>query len=497
MDDTRTGTAPSLWPDIAEIARRLVDRYSDVLDQQVNDGTKVHSMTWDVLQLDQIYGSDTIDPDADHQLLAVLLAEGAFEELVTTNWDGLVEKAHALSCDGSAKQLSIVIEPADIAGSREVRSRLTKVHGCACLCLLDPAKRSLMVATRRELQNWERGHDREPIRELVRTILRERPAIFVGLSVQDWNLQGEILSACKDLVGPLPDVSKVLFAEPELRQAQRTVISHMIGDAAYEADRGAIERQATLGLYSKPLLGSLYVIALRRKLDLIVTAGVGDLTAKWQTFVQQSIGALEQEVCSRFDSLASPSDDSELWRQLARQLPQFVSRFVRLFLKYDIPANHDGYYPLCPESAAELSLRLEREEQPSLTWLMLVIASIHQGKLRALWDVHSATGKSGVFGQFEVQISGRRIAIFVVADSGTGRAKLSMRNHIQLASGQPVAIIYVTGRRPDTPAHAPRHALPYATPSSSPAEIWIQDLAQLHPDSDALLDALKHELLCA
>lgn len=495
LDASRTTVPPDTWGDIDLILGQLVDRYSDVLEESVTvAGTRI-SLSWDILHLDQIYGNDGVDPDAEHILLAVLSAEGVFKELVTTNWDGLIEKAHSICCNGNGHALSVVVEACDIAGSRDAATRLTKVHGCACRCVHDPSKQSLMVATRSDIQNWKESHERQPLRDLVRTIVRERPALFIGLSAQDWNLQCEILGACKEAVGPLPDISKVLFAEPELRQPQRTVINHMLGAEAYAKDSQSIESGATLKLYSKPLLGALLIISLRRKLDVICAAGTAELGGKWQRFVEQSISDLDTLICSHFDSLAESTDNNALWRQLANTLPAFVARCNRLFLKYELPATEGEYYPLCPESVQELSARFGAEERPSLTWFVFTVASLYNGLSRGLWSILSAVGKEGTYGQFELEVCGKQIAIFIVPDSDTGKAKLANRKFIDDIGGRSAAILYVTGRRFTSGSHSPTHVLPYASPPHGPAEIWIQELAELHPHPDSLLDALKYELL--
>lgn len=133
------------WTVAESTLNRLVNCYSDVLDQNIVDGGKHHSMTWDMLHLDEVYGDTAVSPDADHTLLAVLLAEGAFQDLITTNWDGLVEKAHCNVCASGNHSLAVVVEASDIAGSRDAKARIIKVHGCACRCLNDQSKREQMV----------------------------------------------------------------------------------------------------------------------------------------------------------------------------------------------------------------------------------------------------------------------------------------------------------------------------------------------------------------
>jgi len=244
-------------------------------------------------------------------------------------------------------------------------------------------------------------------------------------------------------------------------------------------------------------LGAIYVLTLRRKLDVIIDAGKVDLTTKWETFVRRAVDSLEQTICRRFDALSSPTDTNGLWRELARELPQFVSRFVSLFHKYDFPATEYGYYPLRPESISELRRNLAIEDQPKLTWLMLVIAALHEGVRVPYWSFSASTGLEGKHGQLELLVSGRRISIFVVPDSGSGKAKLTKRNFIDPSSGTRAAVIYATGLRPTSASHAPHRAFPFGPASVGPAEIWIQDLAERHSDSRSLLFALRHELLCA
>lgn len=475
---------------------QLVDRYSDVLDHNVVDGGRNYSMTWDVLHLDDVYGDRSILPDADHALLAILLAEGAFQELITTNWDSLVERALDAACASGNHSLAVVVEASDISGSRDARSRIIKVHGCACRCLNDAAKRGQMVATRREIQAWQLDSDRKAIRELVRTVIRERPAVFVGLSAQDWNLQSEILAACKDTEGPLPEISRVLFAEPSIRQPQRTVIRNMFGEEAYLADQTAIEKNATLGLYAKPLLGALYIIAVRKKLDLVIDAGADELSPKWLPFVRDVIEQLEGWITTHFDSLRNPQDDGALWKRFVEVLPPFIARCSRLFLKYDVPASMEEYHPFFPGSYEDLSDRLSAEENPSMTWFLFVIASIYAGVRDGLWSITSSVGKEGVYGQFELFLHGRALSVFVVRDQDSGKAKLFKGDFLSSDGTRYAALLYTSGRRPESKRHAPFHSLPYTFPEDGPVEIWIQELAEVHPDSGSLLEGLKHELLC-
>jgi len=53
----------------------------------------------DLLELQKIYSDVSVLPDAEHRLISLLIAEGAVSELITTNWDPLIERAYAaLGC---------------------------------------------------------------------------------------------------------------------------------------------------------------------------------------------------------------------------------------------------------------------------------------------------------------------------------------------------------------------------------------------------------------
>ncbi len=332
--------------------------------------------------------------------------------------------------------------------------------------------------------------------DLVRTILRERPSLFVGLSAQDWNLQLLIRAAFSEINVPKMSISPVLFAEGALGQPQHRVMKHIIGDA-YDNDSAAYDEKATLGLFSKPLLGALYLTALRRKAEVIVSAGRGELTAKWEGFVLRALDSLEQVVSEQFDRFVAASDLMTAWREFASGVPAVVARFVRLFNRYTTPSTTLAYYPLRPEAAKELAVRLEQEEQPRLTWLMMVVAVLHEGARHGHWKLIPSTGKAPSFGQIEVEISGHQFSLFVVPDDGTGVPRLVNQNFVGPATGRKSVVIYATGRRPTSRSRVPTTALPRSAVTHDSAEIWIQEMAHRHPDADSLLDGLKYEMLCA
>ena len=68
----------------------------------------------------------------------------------------------------------------------------------------------------------------------------------------------------------------------------------------------------------------------------------------------------------RYDRLFSPGDANRPWADLACELTEVLSRFVSLFLTYEIPRSAYGCYPLRSESVSELRRNLAYDCQPSL-----------------------------------------------------------------------------------------------------------------------------------
>jgi hypothetical protein len=102
--------APDTWPDARknELIQLLSDKYADVLEQDVRSGTRTILITWDLLRLQDKYGDPTKTPDAEHRFIALLIEEGIISELVTTNWDALVELAHEECRNGKSHTLQSV-----------------------------------------------------------------------------------------------------------------------------------------------------------------------------------------------------------------------------------------------------------------------------------------------------------------------------------------------------------------------------------------------------
>jgi hypothetical protein len=113
-----------------------------------------------------------------------------------TNWDPLIELASVACSSGAVQTIRIVARNEEVSGSHDAGARLLKIHGGARKAPQDPATyRVFLVAGKTHLNQWKTGELRRPFRELVGAILREKFALFIGLSGQDHNLQEACIAA--------------------------------------------------------------------------------------------------------------------------------------------------------------------------------------------------------------------------------------------------------------------------------------------------------------
>lgn len=484
-------TPLSEWIGLEELLSRLVNRYSDVLDNKVYLADRSLSLTRDVLELHKIYGDESIEPDAEHRFLALLIQEGVFKELVSANWDGLIEKA-LMGTGFNSTELAIVVNSQDIVNSSNTKARLTKLHGCAKRCNINPEAIVELVATRTEIQTWEHHDSNRPILELIRTIIRERSTLFVGLSVQDWNLQGQMLeSLMNGSTSPFTRPSRALFCQPEINQPQRVVLKHIYNEE-YDHNKTEIDNFSRLRLYAKPFLGALYVECLRLKAVAVINANSGELTVPLLNFVKESIESIESWICMHFDQFSS-SDGNLLWREMVQTLPGIISRFVRLFKRYEFPNDANEYFPLKTGCLSAFGRSLEEEDHSSLMWLLLIISVLCKGQQEGYWKLKSQLGKKGHLGQFGIEVHDREISVFVVPDSGTGSAKLSAKGILNHSISNTV-VFYTESKQHLEGRHSVQDDFPYQSEGADSIEVWIRDYAGCDGPTQ-LLERLRYELL--
>ncbi len=174
---------PDDWDEIEKIIKELWNQYSTVLEVEYAPNGQKQDLAWDVLEVHKLYGDSNTLPDAEHRLLAILVEEGIIRELMTTNWDPLIENAYEQTSSGYERTLKVVVRPDELMDHSAGQPRLIKIHGCAKKALDDESKyRKFIVATDTDIVRWCEEETHRPIREeLISTTRKHAVLYLVGL----------------------------------------------------------------------------------------------------------------------------------------------------------------------------------------------------------------------------------------------------------------------------------------------------------------------------
>jgi hypothetical protein len=138
-----------------------------------------------------------IEPTDAHRYLALLVRERLIDEVLTTNYDCLLERALEQSAAPPVPTRAWpTIEPTCViwdvltyrehagkrAGPRSILLRLVKLNGCARAYSESAAPATTMALAERQLQDWRRNLWSE---QLFRDRLRGRRLLFVGFGSDD------------------------------------------------------------------------------------------------------------------------------------------------------------------------------------------------------------------------------------------------------------------------------------------------------------------------
>jgi hypothetical protein len=489
------GDAPSAWPEIRKIIDDFWLRYATLLDDDLNDGGTVVSLIWDILKIHEMYAPHNPDPDAEHRFLALLMAERVVEQSVTTNWDDLVETAFDRASGTRAnRHLSVIVHRHDLAEPTPASS-LFKIHGCARRARNDFGNFSTyIVATHTQFTDWISDQEREAIRQRLTGIVSGHSVIFVGSSAQDRNLQerfGEVIK----LVDPPPiDPPKFVFSSASLEEPHRQVL-RAIHHTDFTLNETHFEQSAVLGLYGKPLLGSLYVLTLIRKAEAITDVASGEL-GSWTGDLRRGIELFERRLCEWFDNLSHGSPE-EKWRELSRFLPALVSRFRSLREHAEVPGSEEEYHEFWNENVGEI-LQGSHPLGTKLHRVLLTLSVLMLGDEARHWVTSVAQSAAVTAGQFHIQAGSRSLAVFCLDNDSESWGRATQQGLIDEAVQPDVAVIYPSGSEPkDRPRYgtpAAGHSLPTRSRPLGPTQIWMDDEREASADLDALLASLQTQL---
>lgn len=483
---------PSTWPldKRQALLQQLENQYPDVFGIPLTV-PGASSLAWNFLKLQEKYGDSAVLPDAEHRLLALLAVEGAVSEIITTNWDALIEHAHAAL--GCAPRLEIVACTQELNRSGE-GVLVFKIHGCAERMRLDTVRYGPhMIITRTDINRWATLDFFLAFREQVRALLRSRPAIFVGLSGQDFNVQQQCITAAVGGVEYPFDPPRIAFTVTEINAPQTAILCAVYGEK-YALNAATVNETAKLPLYGKPLFGGLFVIVLLRKLDCLYRLGRDQFPFDdLRGLVEDGIRRLESFLTTRLDAVPDPE---ERWRTLAAELPRFVARMLSLFREQRVLGTPEMYQPVDfrhPEAmAVDPNLA-----STNLHWLLLAGVLLEEGNRQGIWSLQLSSLETGEDGQFFATVGTHAVAIFLLNRSDVAQQRLELNGVIHPGSGRNCLLVYPAGAVPIRVRRSPTRSLPTAAPTQPVSEIWLQELAEIASTRTELLDMVRSAVITA
>jgi SIR2-like domain len=290
----------------------LWKNYSKLLNVRI-EGTAEDYILWDAVDVREAF-SNPPPPACEHLCIAILILEGALQQIASANWDGFIEAAVEQLAGGLPGNLQVVVDPGHLRDAPG-KARLIKFHGCIVHAAQKPELyRQFLVGSTTQIANWPQVPLYAAIRSEVISLATNHKALMTGLSLQDDNLQAAFIAARQANPWQWPcDPQAHIFCEGEIGEGQRqmlqTVYAGSYNNAIADIESGALLQawgeQVLLALVFKVLsakFATMIELALEGRLlaadsapliaavdrlrDSIAVQAVGDRTAFIETAIR-------------------------------------------------------------------------------------------------------------------------------------------------------------------------------------------------------------------
>lgn len=469
------------WPDQEAIAWRLVNNYSKLLGLTV-DGEDMDYLLWNVIDVGATFADPAMTPDVEHLCLAALSLEGTTPEMLSANWDPLVERAmDTLTDSNAALSPTVVARPADLQLPRN-RTRLIKFHGCAVKAQGDPLQyRQWLVASNDQVAAFCTQAKNQGLVTALTHIVGSKRTLMLGLSAQDANIQSIFNKAANELTWQLGDSPpSYVFSEQDLGMDQRSLLKNVYRDQITPANLTAVFEAARIQVYAKRLLTALLLDVWSRKLQALISLVPGLL-----------LQAERQNLCSGIVSLRNHlADAAEPTLEFIDALLDRFGRASKLLRDGQIEHSNVRFEPITSDVVTALA------GNPALGALGLREAAVALGLLgmglsRGHWivEAESLDRDSGVLAVTGKGAAAARTKVYLTA-SASGAALLRSEGHLMeaenplLLQSQKLAVPMPRSPR----GAAGRTGVPKAR------EVSISTLLQTYATADDLYEAFRQEL---
>lgn len=438
------------WDIQRVIVTRLVNRYSDLLDIEI-PGKDRDFILWEVVDVPNTYANGAIGPDAEHYCLAVLVLEGVVPDLVSANWDDLIERAvRELAAPGSSP-LTVCVAAQDfrlpVSGTR-----VLKFHGCASSAVANEGLyRQYLVGRRTQITDWPHDDEHKMMRDEMTLLAAKKKTLMIGLSAQDSNIQ-DLFSASKgSLAWEWPVIPPAfVFAEESVGTDQRNIL-RVAYRSTYEGNEEEIAQSAHLRSYGKPLLAAIMLgivaeklVALTRLTSLRDGADPEDADPEEWSALERGVEALA--------TLVSAGPDLRNVNDLRLLLDTFA-KALSLFRDGSVPAGPTPYSPLSTSPVQMLGSD-PNVRSGGLPQAAVAIALLGAEHSEETWALSSASDPeaAGNGPPLRIDSDGLTSSVFFAANSSVA-VQLEMNGYVD--PHDPETVVIHSASRPRSQQRSP------------------------------------------
>ena len=451
----------------------LTNFYGEIFATHVS-GMVPDYVLWSAANVPHAFGSPALLPGVDHYLIALLILEGNVSEIASGNWDGLIERAVG-ELDGGRTGKLVVRMTNDSFRTSDGIARLYKFHGCAVLAL-EPGEafRPYLVGRKPDLAAWPSDNKFREVREKMTSLAKTRPTLFLGLSVQDYDLMLTLIDAggiqpwAWDGADPA-----YLFAELAIKPDQEGLLERVYADD-YAANATQIHDRSILGMYSSDVLAGLLVHSISEKLRRVASSsGLFDQDANTESAVREGIRGFEAELLSAADSPLA----------LVKYLRHGLSATTGAFTSGPLP---DAYQPIFRGTADQVTIsdHPARERIPELAAILTILGL---GASQGRWQFSIITGVEGK-GLIEVRSTATAgvVRLAVVRDPVAANDVMASPGW-RLSAG-PVIMMQTSDPTPPTMTRSSSRGLGAGRAHSNQQFVWIEDRVDKSAAHSLVLD---------
>jgi hypothetical protein len=370
------------WPDKSVIVNALWDQYSTLLNIRIQHEPADY-LLWTAVDVRDAF-KDPAPPACEHLCIAILILEGAVNEIASANWDGFIEAA-VERLAGLRGNLQVVVDPGHLRDA-PAKARLLKFHGCIIHATQDPGTyRKFLTASETQITNWPNNPDLAAMRHEVVSIATNHKALMVGLSLQDNNLQAVFSKARWANAWPWPCVPNAqghVFCEDEIGNRQRAMLKTVYADS-YNEFIAEIESSAHLRSWPEQVLLALVLKLVTDKLGLLLRLHLGGTPlAGGADDLVQALHRIRDVV-----AIAAVGDRTNF----ANRAIATWSRMICLFRSGQLPIKRDTYEVVSSSPIGQLESD-QNVRAVCFGELGVALALLEHGRSAHIWSLAPPAG---------------------------------------------------------------------------------------------------------